>query len=144
MSGRYSRHQAVISRNADDGIEENHWLKQFEKKLEKGAVQSRPADSIYDQINSIMNGKSKYPSVAAAVEDMKERSGLIAYLKKSEEKESANTKTASEDNNNAIDKDIPLKPKAIIVPLVIKNHPPVADTIRKGLMIFLEIGTFLG
>ncbi len=129
MSGKYSRHQSVISRNADDGLEEDHWLKQFEKKLEKGAVQTRQTESIYDQISSIMNGKSKYPSVAAAVEDMKERSGLSAYLKKSKELDAPNTKTASDDNS-IIDKKIPIKPNAIIVPIVIKSHPPIADTIK--------------
>ena len=83
MTNKYSRHQSVINRTSDESIGEDNWLKQLEKNLEKTAVQPRAVDSsLFDQINSIMNSKSKYPSVAAAVEDMKERSGLKAYLDK--------------------------------------------------------------
>jgi hypothetical protein len=79
---KYQRSQPVITRNSDENISEDHWLKQFEKSLQKDAVQPRTQQSLFDQINSIMNQKSKYPSVEAAVEDMKERSGLTAYLTK--------------------------------------------------------------
>ena len=79
---RYIRHPSVVNRLADEHIDEEHWLKQFHKKLQKDAVQPRNVDqSLFEQINSIMNTRSKYPSVEAAVEDMKERSGLTAYLK---------------------------------------------------------------
>jgi hypothetical protein len=97
MSNKYSRHQSVISRQSDQPDSEDHWLKQFEKSLQKGAVQSKSVDSsLFDQINSVMNGKSKFPSVAAAVEDMRERSGLTAYLDKvSKNTESDSKKVAS-------------------------------------------------
>lgn len=135
---KYSRHQSVISRNADDKIEEDHWLKQFHKKLEKGAVQSKSIEnSFYDQINSIMNGKSKYTSVDAAVSDMKDRSGLTAYLDKlnkvSEDNESNNTttKTAAseteEDNNSVIDKKIHFEN---VEPIIIKKCPKIKNTLE--------------
>ena len=83
---KYNRHQSVITTNSESA-NEDHWLKQFENQL-KTAVQPRSTDSsLFDQINSIMNGKSKYPSVEAAVEDMRERSGLTAYLKKNSSEE---------------------------------------------------------
>jgi hypothetical protein len=68
-----------ISKDNDD-----FWMKEFEKSLAKNAVQSKQVDrSLYDQISNIMNNSSaKYPSVEAAVEDMKQRSGLTAYLNK--------------------------------------------------------------
>lgn len=81
---RHLRHQSVISRQSDQPLDEDHWLSQFQKNLQKGAVQPRTQESLFDQINSIMNtnSRSKYTSVEAAVEDMKERSGLTAYLDK--------------------------------------------------------------
>ena len=79
---KYQRYQPAITRNSDENISEDHWLKNFEKSLQKGAVQPRVQQSLFDQINSIMNRTSKHPSVEAAVEDMKERSGLKAYLTK--------------------------------------------------------------
>lgn len=111
MSNRYSRHQSAISRQSDEPISEDHWLKQFQKNLAKSGVQSRSVDSsLFDQINSIMNGKSKYPSVEAAVEDMKERSGLTAYLDKinkvSEIETNDNTKKISKAEDKAEDKPV--------------------------------------
>lgn len=81
---RHPRHQAIITRHSDENIGEDHWYRQLEKNLQKDAVQPRSQDSLFDQINSIMNGNrnAKYQSVEAAVEDMKERSGLTAYLSK--------------------------------------------------------------
>src|SRR5258708_11632336 len=104
---KYMRYQPAITRNSDENISEDHWLKQFEKSLQKGAVQPRTQQSLFDQINSIMNQKSKYPSVEAAVEDMKERSGLTAYLtkvKRAEVEASETTKKVAADNNNVIEK----------------------------------------
>lgn len=98
---RYIRYQSVVSRQADEPIGEDHWLNQFQKSLQKGAVQPRTQESLFDQINSIMNGsaKSKFPSVEAAVQDMKERSGLAAYLDKQSQVDDVHTtKTASVDN----------------------------------------------
>lgn len=123
---KYVRYQAVVSRNSDENISEDHWLKQFEKTLQKGAVQPISQRSLFDQINSIMNRSttSKYPSVEAAVEDMKARSGLTAYLdkvKKAEEEEQAGSVKIAADENQAIDKK---------VPIVIKKFPAILKTLQ--------------
>jgi hypothetical protein len=118
---KYQRYSAVVNRNSDENVSEDHWLKQFEKNLQKDAVQPRSQQSLFDQINTIMNRKSKYPSVEAAVEDMKDRSGLTAYLdkvKQSEEELQTNIKIAT-DENQVIDKHIPI---------VIKKHPAIRRT----------------
>jgi hypothetical protein len=73
------RSQPVISRQSDGEYSDDHWLREFETKLEKTSVQPR-GDSLFDQITSIMNTRSKYPSVQAAVDDMMHRSGLSDYL----------------------------------------------------------------
>jgi hypothetical protein len=121
---RYSRHTSVVSRQSDESIGEDHWLKQFQKSLQKGAVQPKSVDSsLFDQINSVMNGKSKYPSVAAAVQDMQERSGLTAYLDKvSKHTENSSKKTAS-DNQQATE-------KKIEIPIVFKKCPQVKTTLE--------------
>jgi len=117
MSNKYNRHQTVISRNSESQLDEDHWLKQFQNKLlEKGAVQPRGTEhSLYDQISSIMNGKSKYPSVAAAVEDMKERSGLSAFLKNlnktsNDADDSQQTKTAEDKTEELFDQLVVVEP----------------------------------
>lgn len=124
---KYQRYQPAITRNSDQNISEDHWLKQFEKSLQKGAVQPKKQQSLFDQINSIMNRTSKYPSVEAAVDDMKERSGLTAYLTKvkvSEVEESnATVIKQAADNNQAIEKKVKM-------PLVIQKHPPVLKTLQ--------------
>src|SRR5277367_2773358 len=74
------RHQSVVTRQSDAENNDDHWLKQFENSLQKNSVQSRDSANLFDQINSIMNTKSKYPSVQAAVDDMMHRSGLSDYL----------------------------------------------------------------
>jgi hypothetical protein len=100
---KYSRHQSVILRQSDESIGEDHWLKQFQKSLQKGAVQSKSVDSsLFDQINSVMNGKSKYPSVAAVVEDMQQRSGLTAYLDKISKTTDNSSKKIAQDNQSQI------------------------------------------
>ena len=76
---KQSRNQPVINRQSDVSQSDDHWLRQFEEKLQKSSVQPRGNDLI-EQINSIMNTKSKYPSVQAAVDDMMNRSGLSSYL----------------------------------------------------------------
>jgi hypothetical protein len=104
MSTKYYRNQSMINREADAHIDEDHWLKQFEKNLEKNAVQSKKVDeSLFHQINSIMNTKSKYKSVSAAVEDMMQRSGLSDHLKninKVSNDESLNNKVST---NNQVE-----------------------------------------
>jgi hypothetical protein len=129
---KYSRHQSVVSRNNDEDISENHWLKQFEKKLQKGAVHP-VRDSLYDQITNIMNTKSKYPTVDAAVQDMMARSGLTDYLHGVKVSgDSARAKTASDENNVMI-KEIPAEGKegkTEVVPIVIKKCPAIGRTLE--------------
>jgi hypothetical protein len=122
---RQSRFQPVINRNTDENISEDHWLKEFEKKLLKDAVQPRNnSSSLYDQINSIMNGsKPKYPSVQAAVDDMMQRSGLSNYLKVSEDNEESQKKVA-QSNEPA-----PKKTRSD-VPDVIAENPAILRTIE--------------
>jgi hypothetical protein len=127
-----NRYLSIISRNADEGIDEDHWLKQFQKKLiEKEAVQPKSTDSfLFDQINSIMNNKSKYPSVAAAVEDMKDRSGLSAFLnnvKISEDDQSGQQSKKASDNNSAIAKQVPVEQK---LPALLLKAPHIKRTIE--------------
>lgn len=120
---KYQRYSAVVNRNSDENISEDHWLKQFEKNLQKSAVQPRTQESLFDQINSIMNRKSKHTSVEAAVEDMKNRSGLTAYLnhaKRTAEEELANVKVATDENNNLNKK----------IPIVIQKHPAIRKTLE--------------
>jgi hypothetical protein len=114
---KYNRHNGAISR-VDDDSTDSYWQKQFEKQLNKDAVQSRKVDtSLFDQINTIMNGKSKYQSVDAAVEDMKHRSGLTAYLSKMNESKSDETKKIAQ------------VPTAL--PDVIKKVPQIQKTINE-------------
>jgi hypothetical protein len=110
---KYYRNQPVISRNADEFIGEDHWLREFQKKLQKGAVQTREQVSLFDQINSIMNSNSKYPSVEAAVKDMQERSGLIAYINKMNKV--SNKKVAADESS---------------IPEILKNHNEVIQVLE--------------
>jgi hypothetical protein len=116
--GRHNRHQPVISRQSDESFQEDHWLNRFQQSLSKNAVQPK-RESLFDQINSIMNKKSKYPSVEAAVRDMQERSGLTAYLnsleKTSEKEEIAPTKKVASNQN---------------LPVVIQKNPEILKTIE--------------
>src|SRR5271157_6012027 len=121
------RHQSVVTRQSDAENNDDHWLKQFENSLQKNSVQSRDSANLFDQINSIMNTKSKYPSVQAAVDDMMHRSGLSDYLD--------NVKESQE---------IPPQPKKIAqqapvekqhiahnkVPTVIKHKPSIKRTLE--------------
>jgi hypothetical protein len=128
---KYNRHQSVVSRNTDEHISEDHWLKQFENSLQKGAVQPKSPQSLFDQINTIMNGSgSKYTSVQSAVDDMMQRSGLTNYLKVSEQ-EAPKTKTAA-DQNSDFDKSIPVEQKQqdITTPDVIRTNPNVLKTLE--------------
>jgi hypothetical protein len=121
------RSQYTINRQSDNDFSEDHWLKQFEKSLQKGAVQPRKQQSLFDQINSIMNTNSKYNSVEAVVDDMKERSGLTAYLKKakveSDSPKLETIKNASKTSDKSSDK----KDK---MPVVIKKFPSILDTLK--------------
>lgn len=121
---KYSRHSPVISRQSDEFISEDHWLKNFQKSLQKDAVQPRNVDSsIFEQINSIMNGKSKYPSVAAAVEDMRQRSGLTAYLDKLSKRQDVSKKVASSPDDETATK----KQK---IPALFEKCPQIKNTLK--------------
>lgn len=74
-----NRSQSTINRHSDESNSGDHWLKEFQNKLQIVAVQPRGKD-LYEQITSIMNTKSKYTSVQQAVVSMMERSGLQTYL----------------------------------------------------------------
>lgn len=128
------RNNKRISRNSDQELYEDNWLEQLEKQLNKVAVQpARIDNSLYNQITSIMNGKPKYTSVEAAVEDMKERSGLTSYLS------NLNKQSSDTDNKdkiaatlNKINKYVndELKKKAQQTPSVIEKHPAIGSTIQ--------------
>lgn len=130
---KYTRYQSVVSRNTDEHVSEDHWLKQFEKNLSKDGVQSKSQVSLFDQISSVMNGaKPKYPSVQAAVDDMMQRSGLTSYLKTSKEKSTSSTKTAA-DQNDAFYKEAPVEEKQTTndnMPEVIRQAPVVLKTLE--------------
>ncbi len=128
MSSKYVRHQPAIQTHSSQNADEDNWLNRFQKSLSKDAVQPRQQNSLFDQINSIMNGKSKFPSVDAAVQDMKERSGLTAYLQKikqsSDEETPAAAKKVASDNQQAIDK------KVEMTPIVMKKNPQIQKTVE--------------
>jgi hypothetical protein len=109
---KYNRALPVISTTND-----NYWFNQIKDNLEKSAVQP-VSDSIFNQINSIVNTKSKHKTVASVVEEMKQRSGLTDYLKKQElnkvSEQVNNEKTASEHAKN--------------MPSVIKKCPSILRT----------------
>jgi tetrahydromethanopterin S-methyltransferase subunit F len=75
------RTRPLIESANDSGSD---WLGEYASNLAKVSVQSRRQDeNLYDQISSIISGnKSKHSSVEAAVDDMKERSGLLAHQNK--------------------------------------------------------------
>lgn len=93
---KYKNRQEYITTVSGAASCDNDWANELEKQLEKQAVKSRSVDqSMFEQINSIISGKSKYHSVDAAVQDMQRRSGFLDYQKKKvagEEKSSKNTK----------------------------------------------------
>lgn len=130
---KYSRHQSAISRNTDEHISEDHWLNQFQKSLQKGAVQPKSEVSLFDQISSVMNGssQSKHTSVQNAVDDMMLRSGLTNYLKVSNEKDNGKAKIAT-DQHADFDKIIPVEPKQedANTPDVIKDNPTILKTLE--------------
>jgi len=129
MSSKYNRHSSVVHRQSENEVDEDSWLHRFQKSLLKDAVQPKSQTSLFDQINSIMNGKSRFPTVDAAVEDMKERSGLTAYLNgmsksSSDEEVKAPKKVASADEQQAFDKKIEM------TPVVLRKQPNIKKTIE--------------
>lgn len=111
----------MINRQSDASYSEDHWLKEFENKLQKTSVQPR-GNSLFDQISTIMNGKSKYPSVQAAVDDMMQRSGLTDYLQTKTSSEAAPPSTKSrktaQSNANAN------------MPKIIQDKPSILNTLE--------------
>lgn len=122
---KYTRHQSVVNKQSDEEFSENHWLKQFEDKLQKTSVQPR-GQSLFDEISGIMNNsKAKYPSVRAAVDDMMQRSGLTDYLdnvKTSDEKDTSKSKVATAQIKTMVD-DAKL-------PEIVKMHPQIMRTLE--------------
>lgn len=96
---KYTRHQPAVIRECDAS---DNWMKQLEKNLERNAVEPRKEKSVYDQINSIMNNskKSKFSSVEDAVQDMRERSGLVAYLEKVKRAATSYAEKKAQDENS--------------------------------------------
>ena len=122
-----TRSQPVISRQSDSEYSDDHWLRQFEDSLQKTSVQPR-GQSLYDQITSIMNTKSKYPSVQAAVDDMMHRSGLTDYLeniKMSEETLDEKTRKTA-DNHKEQKREEASGSK---IPQVIQQKPSILHTL---------------
>lgn len=121
------RHQAVISKQSDSDRSDDHWLREFESRLQKTSVQPR-GESVYDQITSIMNTKSKYPSVQAAVDDMMQRSGLSNYLD--------NVKQSQQDVSSTQSKKVaqqgppPQQTRDSKTPEVIKEKPSILHTLE--------------
>lgn len=96
------RSMPIITResyNVENSPAAPAWVNEFSTALanafQKSSVEVyRPeASTVYDQISSIMGKKPKYSTVEAAVEDMKERSGLTAYLMKVQSAEGPTTDT---------------------------------------------------
>jgi len=115
-----SKRNVSINRHSDSNSDD-HWLKQFEANLQKGGVQPKSQTSLFDQLNSIINKRqSKYSSVEEAVDDMKERSGLTAYL--------AKVKKSEESLDNDLTKNAQVEDKN--TPTVIVKYPAIFRTLE--------------
>jgi hypothetical protein len=106
MSNKYfTRNSSIISRDEssfDRGDRTPSWFNDFAKNLEKESAKPKSQDySLFDQINSILGNKSKYSTVAEAVEDMQKRTGLYDILQRKQA-------SASHYSNIQIFKDIPV------------------------------------
>jgi hypothetical protein len=97
-----------ISRQADDYEFErpdnlSSWLSNFAKSIAKkptavDSARERNAQSVNQMVNSILGNKPVYSSVEDAVNDMRERTGLDAYLKQIKaDKDADNVKIASDE-----------------------------------------------
>jgi tetrahydromethanopterin S-methyltransferase subunit F len=109
-----------------DSFAEPSWMSDYAKRLSKEAVQPYRKDhSVYDQIYSIINSnRPQYPSVDAAVKDMQERSGLLAYqdkLKTSSGQDKIKTIASQICRKAEEHKEKEVK--------VFKLHPPIKNTI---------------
>lgn len=74
----------MIKKNNDEFLSEAYWIEKLKHNLNKVAVQSKEKDyNVFNtnSLNSIIRSKKpKYSSVADAVKEMMERSGLTAYM----------------------------------------------------------------
>ncbi len=112
-STRANMRQKKINLNSDDLEESFAW------SMDKVAVEEYKED-FTSQMSSLLRGsKSKYSSVAEAVEEMKARSGLTNYLSriKMSEKKNLVEKIAQEQMSKSI-------------PNVIKSCPQIENTIK--------------
>ena len=76
---KFSRSNAPVRTVSQQETTFSSVYEEFIKNLGKYSVQSER--SMHDEINSILNGtKQKYSNVEEAVQDMKERSGLTAFM----------------------------------------------------------------
>lgn len=118
-----SRYNKVIIKDSDKYLDADDYI--------KTAVQPKSVDSsLYEQITNIMNNsKSKYKTVAEAVADFAERTGLKA-LKEKQNIEKL-SKAAGEINKSAsLDEDDAFDKSVKITPLVIKKVPSIRSTIE--------------
>ena len=86
-SNYHYRHPPVISRDEtaferQDDVSNSHWYDLFIENLQKHSVQSqRTQRSIQDEIAAIMGNPSpKFSSVEEVVQDLRERTGLQAFI----------------------------------------------------------------
>jgi hypothetical protein len=115
-----------INRQSDTDFSEDRWLRAFEDKLQKGAVQPRSQVNLFDQINSIMNNsKSKYTSVQNAVEDMMSRSGLKDHMESIKISHQESSKKVAQQHATSIEP----KKEDDKTPQVIKDKPDILQTL---------------
>lgn len=104
------------------------WMQEFVSNFQKESVKSKDNanKSIYDQISSIMGNKSKHATVDAAVDDMKQRSGMKDFLDKMQsqggdvgQKKNANCDHCDEKCGHGDTKEI----------IIFKNVPQIKDTV---------------
>jgi len=122
IMSKYLRTQPIVTRQANDN-QEDYWLKEFEKKLAVQPVNQ----SVFEQINNIMNGKSRYPTVEAAIADMQERSGFTRFvqeLDKTSDVEMNETTKMAADVQQDDDKETDS------MPVVIKKCPSIKSTLE--------------
>jgi hypothetical protein len=92
MSNKYHTRSGFMVSRDTDAVErpekQPSWFNDFISNLEKEAVKSKKEDySLYQQINDVISGKSKYSNVEEAVKDMAKRTGLSDMLNKKEAQE---------------------------------------------------------
>jgi len=95
-----NRYEYTVNRTVDNQEKEDRWLSELEQRLTKSAVQPKRVDqSMFDQINSIIGGNSKFKSVQDAVDEMQRRSGYLDYLHKKTAQDEEQKKSQSDKKN---------------------------------------------